>query len=220
MLTRARTILKKKQVMQSYDFPSSTVARSGTQEEYYQYIDKNYFEVCKNAKVLEIGASIGSHTRFILNQNPQYVECIEPNCLTARDLKNIPLVNKVVEEDAWLCINQENLFDVVVCFGLLYHHHSSLQLLEQIVNYNKPKYILLDNVDSSVLSVGVEPVNNLGDRQVADRWQHAGINIVLPFSIINQALSNMRYKLHQVDKLNYNWFSKSNSWVAMWENKE
>jgi hypothetical protein len=132
----------------------------------------------------------------------------------------VPLIDKVVKDDAWVCINQENLFDVVVCFGLLYHHHSSLQLLEQIVNYNKPKYILLDNVEVHLLTPGVEPVNDLGDRQVASEWKHAGINIVYPFSTINQALSNMGYELTQVDKLKYDWFSKSNSWVALWTSKE
>jgi SAM-dependent methyltransferase len=205
---------------QNYDFPLDVVSWSGTQNEYYQFINENYFGVCKNARVLEIGAQVGEHTRFILDQGPQYVECIEPHRECAQDLKSVPLIDTVVEGDAWLCINQENLFDVVVCFGLLYHHHSSLHLLEQIVNYNKPKYILLDNVEVHSLTSNVEPVNNLGDRQVANEWKHAGINIVHPFSTINQALSNMGYELTQVDKLKYDWIAKSNSWVALWTSKE
>jgi len=205
---------------ENYDFPSGMIAQSGTQDEYYQFIDKNYFNVCKNAKVLEIGAQVGHHTRLLLEQSPQYVECIEPDHECANKLKTVPGIGKVIEDDAWLCIKQQNLFDVVVCFGVLYHHHSSLQLLEQIVNYNKPKYILLDNVKVYSLTVSTEPVNTPGDRQVDVNWKHAGVNIGVPFDTINQALYNMGYKLKQVDDLEYNWVPKSNSWVALWESME
>ena len=61
------------------------------------------------------------------------------------------LHNKTYEE----FYNQHRPYDVVVCCGLLYHLLAPLHLLEMIVNYSKPKKIIISNI--AVGEDGVAP---------------------------------------------------------------
>jgi hypothetical protein len=212
--------LKKKPIMHPYDFKEDINFVTGDQEAYYNFIDKHYFSVCKDARVLEVGPYLGDHTRLITKHKPLYLECIEGNPSCQSVLKQIPGVDKVVIDDVWLNTDI-NPFDVVVCFGVLYHHHSALHLLELFVNCNTPKYLMLDCVTAEhPLAYVHEDVNIGGSRQVRQSWKHCGVNLKTPFFIINQSLSNMGYNLKISHKLESNWFPKSNGWVALWELQE
>jgi hypothetical protein len=156
---------------------------------------------------------------LIAKHTPLYLECIEGNPSCQSVLKQIPGVDKVVVDDVWLRTDI-NPFDVVICFGVLYHHHSALHLLELLVNCNTPKYLMLDCVTAEhPLAYLPEAVNIVGSRQLRQSWKHCGVNLKTPFFIINQSLSNMGYNLKISHKLATNHFPKSNGWVALWEER-
>ena len=219
MHIKALSIPKKTQ-MHPYDFKEDVKTVTGNETEYYNFIDKNYLNICANARVLEVGPHDGNHTKLIAKHVPCYLECIEGNIVHQSTLEDIPGVDKVVVDDVWL-MGDAKPFDVVICFGVLYHHHSSLHLLELFVNYNTPKYIMLDCVTAEhPLAYLPEDINISGSRQLRKSWKHCGVNFKTPFFIINQSLSNMGYDLEISHKLQTSYFPKSNGWVALWKLQE
>jgi SAM-dependent methyltransferase len=204
-----------------FDFPASTKTVRGAGSDYYNFIDQTYFQNFKNQRILEIAPFVGLHSKLIANKQPKYFKCIEGDQLNLEKLKQIPNIDEIVIDDAWLAINKEELFDIVICYGLLYHHHSSLQLIEQIVNFCKPKYLLIDCVTAEhPLAYNAESAGSSGNRQVRNNWKQAGVNLKTPFFIINQSMFNMDYQLEQAHHMNFDDFSKNNSWVASWKIKE
>lgn len=203
--------------MHPYDFPVGTETVYGNKENYYEFIDKIYFDICKNSRVLEVAPFSGEHTKLLVKHNPTYLECIEGDSNLLPVLKKIQGIDKVVIDDVWLR-SEVIPFDVVICFGLLYHHHSALHLLELFVNLNSPKHIMLDCVTAEhPLAYIPEDINVAGSRQIRRNWKQCGLNFKPPFFIINLAMANMGYTLKKVHKLQTNYLPKSNGWVAHWE---
>ena len=206
--------------MHLYDFPIDAEIITGSGTDYYTFIDKNYFDVCNNARVIEVGPFYGNHTKLITNHKPSYLECVEGNINCKSVLEKIPGVDNVVVDDIWLLTTPQP-FDIVICFGVLYHHHSALHLLELFVNFNDPEYIILDCVTAEhPLAYLPEESNTPGNRQVRGQWKNCGINLTPPFFIVNQSLTNMGYKLDIAHKLQTQYFSKSDGWVARWKKEQ
>ena len=201
------------------------LAFNGNNQEYLDFISNKYFHVCRDARVLEVGGLKGDHSKKIIEHCPAYLEVIEPHVSLANDLTNIEGIDQIVTDDALLLLSSPRPFDVVICFGVLYHLHSPIHLLELFVNHCRPKYLMLDSVGefsrSEVIKYDKELVNDLGTRQVRSDWKFSGLKIVTNGQIFNQALNNMGYQLIQSNHLNVSDnFSKSNSWVGLWQNKE
>jgi hypothetical protein len=206
--------------MHPFDFPADVTTLTGDRQDYFAFINSRYFSICQNQKVLEIGPFNGDHSKLIAAHQPSYFECVEGDPACKTKLESIPGIGKVTIGDIWLKQDPQP-FDVVICFGVLYHHHSPLHLLELLVNLNAPNYILLDCVTAEhPLAFIKESTNIAGTRQIIPGWKHCGINLKAPFFIINQSLDNMGYNLVQAHKLQCNYFPKSNGWVALWELKE
>lgn len=202
-----------------FDIEQVALLKFGHTDEYYDFIKQNYFDVCYNSRVLEIGPGMGEHTSRILSQNPKYVEIIEGD-KTMVDLslkKNN--VDRVVIDDVMLALTEKKSFDVVICLGVLYHLHSSLHLLELIVNNCNPKILILDCVRApSALEFLPETSNFTGQNQTRQGWRGCNFNLVIPFLTYHDAMINLGYKMKQVNRIQVdNYFPKSNSWMASWE---
>ena len=202
---------------------------SGTNQDYLNLIDTKYFTVCHDQHVLEIGPLNGVHSKLIINHQPKYFEVIEPyQSLVMTDLQAINGINNVIVDDALLVLSSPHRCDVVVCFGVLYHLHSPLHLLELIANHCRPTYILLDSIGQFNDEINpahtffeLENVNELGTRQVRPEFKFSGFKIVCPGSIVQAVMDRLGYELVLTDNLSItDNFSKSNSWVALWKIKE
>jgi SAM-dependent methyltransferase len=184
--------------------------------EYLDFMSTEYFYVCKDQSVLEIGPLDGTHTRLIASHAPKYFELIEP------DSEFIPFLKKyshnVINDDAFFVIPTLNKFDVVVCCGVLYHLHSPLHLLEIISNFCDPNWIILDCVACYEILCNIEEDNLKGNRQLKPNWKSAGCNITIPFDIIEKSMYNMGYKLVKLDKWDQieDFDSKSHFWAGLW----
>lgn len=119
-------------------------------ELWLKYIDnvKPYFKYCENMSVLEIGPFDGWHTDIIMTYNPKSITLVEPNPNAVKILKTKFDPNNVIEGDIYKFAEKEEHFDVVVCCGVLYHFHSPVYLLEQIVNNFTPKYLIIESIFS------------------------------------------------------------------------
>ena len=187
--------------------------------EYLAFMSDQYFTICKDKTVLEIGPNDGVHTKLIVNHSPKYLELIEPFAHATDNLKSIDKVSNVIVDDAFFVLTEKYPVDVVVCCGVLYHLHSPLYLLELITNNCNPDYIILDcAIDQKNISFLVEEDNKCGNRQLISSWKSAGYNLVAPFTIIEQSMKNMGYELIKQDNIGSCEFkSKENFWVGLWE---
>ena len=207
--------------MHPYDVLTNHTAVTGSKSEYLEYINKHYLHVCKKSRVLELGPAPGDHSKLIIKNNPSYLELIEGDSRAIDNLKLINGVDYVLCDDIMIALQSTQNFDVVVCFGVLYHLHSPLHLLELIVNNCSPKHILLDSVHAAhPLVFAHEEPNLYGNVQYRLGWKGSKMNFVIPFFIINWALSNMGYTLINADNLKIDCFTKSNSWVGLWQQQE
>lgn len=192
----------------------------GSKEKYLDFLE-SYFKICQNKTVLEIGPSLGHHTKKILKNNPAYLELIEGFESHIDHLKSIPGVDQVICNDVYDELNKVKQFDLVVCFGVLYHLHSPLYLLELIVNNCRPKFLMMDCVvEMENITVLPEKVNHDGSRQTVKNWKAAPVNIVLPFLTYKECLENMGYELVNTYLLKISTIAKKNSWLATWKLKE
>ena len=178
----------------------------------------DYFIVCEDKTVLEIGPNDGVHTKLIIGHSPKYLELIEPYAAAANNLKLINNVDRVIIDDVFFVLSEKYPVDVVVCCGVLYHLHSPLYLLELITNNCNPEYIILDcTIDQKNIGFLIEEDNKVGSRQLISNWRSAGYNLVAPFTIIEQSMKNMGYELIKQDNIGSCEFkSKENFWVGLW----
>lgn len=152
---------------------------------YQQQLMPMFEEYCKNKTVIEIGPGTGEITQSIAAAKPAHLTCVEPNKVMIGHVRRQQgMFNYLLthpEEDGQIQIEQntvatkvdkivnstandfyvnEQLADVVVCFGVLYHLHSPLHLLELIVNKSKPSTVILEPMnhwESSVSNSQVAP---------------------------------------------------------------
>jgi len=191
-----------------------------TLDEYLILMSDEYFSICQNKSVIEIGPNDGVHTKLIAKHNPKYLELIEPDTKISEDLRSIAGVDNLIVDDAFFVLKDKHPADVVVCCGVLYHLHSPLYLLELITNHCNPEYIILDcATDQKSISFLREADNIPGNRQLMSTWRSAGYNLVAPFNIINQAMTNMGYTLIKKHELgaDIEFKSKQNFWVGLWK---
>jgi SAM-dependent methyltransferase len=202
-----------------FDIEQVTPLRFSCENKYLDFTEQNYFDVCRGSSVLEIGPCEGKHTARILSQNPKYFEIIEGNKTTADILLQNKNIDRIVVDDVMLALTEKKSFDVVICLGVLYHLHSSLHLLELIVNNCNPKTLILDCVRApSALEFLPEPSNLIGQNQTRQGWRSCDFNLVTPFLTYYDSMANLGYKMKQVHQIRVdNYFSKSNSWMASWK---
>jgi 2-polyprenyl-3-methyl-5-hydroxy-6-metoxy-1,4-benzoquinol methylase len=189
-------------------------------ESYKNLLNEHYFNVCKGKRVLEIGPNNGIHSKIICENEPLEFTVIEADSICVTELEKYKIDNIIVD-DVFQVLNKKLKYDVVICLGVLYHIPHALHLLELIVNYNDPDYILLDCVnDARTLEAKDEKVNISGNRQVIAGWKDCGLNIVLPLQTINAAMENLGYICVQKHNLKISeYFPKSNSWLSMYNKK-
>lgn len=188
---------------------------------YYDFCHEYYFHVCKNVKVLEIGAGNGDHSKEILKHIPEYFEIVEGDNQWYNVLKLIGKIDNVTIDDAMMFLQFKHSFDVVICLGVLYHLHSPLHLLELIINNCQPKIVILDCVMAPErLEFKFECENVSGNNQHRPEWRGCKQNLVIPFLTYLQSMDYLGYDLVRVDKIQVkNWKPKQNCWMASWRIK-
>ena len=202
-----------------FDIEQLTPVEFDSIKSYLDFCRNEYFVVCQDSTILEIGPFDGCHTKEIIKLNPRSIEVVEGNKECCDNMSSIDKISQIHHDDAMLFLYQPRPFDVVVCLGVLYHLHSPLHLLELITNHCQPKTIILDCVMApEILQFLPEEKNIAGSNQVRPNWKSADINLVVPFLTYLQAFENLGYHMKKVHRIRVNnYFPKSNSWIALWE---
>lgn len=168
----------------------------------YLYQIQEIFQVIENKTVLEIGPYAGNHTYFLREFKPKSITLVEPNYEQGVKALQDKYPNcEVIHDDIMLYLEHERKFDVVMCFGVLYHLHSPIHLLELIANRCDPEYILLEtttgkalheNHDDSAAYVS-EDDNTPGNRYTVNNWKSAKMSMSVAQPVIDNALVNLGY---------------------------
>ena len=168
-----------------------------------QYIDDNFFHLVEKKSVLEFGPACGWMSYRINNRNPLDYTIVEPDGQCIESLRRFIDDTKEDRHLFQLTYNdyyslEKKHFDLVLCCGLLYHLHSPIDLLEKIVNYNTPEYLLITNIEflETHLSSEIEPMN-----EVLMRYTDSGINnpinknLCISSQDIQKCLKSVGYEL-------------------------
>jgi SAM-dependent methyltransferase len=181
--------------------------------------DKCFDCILPEYRVLEVGAHTGAFSKLILEKTPAFVELVEPDPQTVKQLLQLCNGQVVLRNESifnLLPTYNKGDFDVVVAFGVLYHWSSPFNFLEQIVNNIGPKYICLDNPNNDQIVAKHEDLNISGNLFTDKRA--VGISLHLPPALITQAMENLGYK--QLLKRQMGYFqvpSKEQSWLWKFE---
>ena len=116
--------------------------------------EEKVFQNCQGANVLEIGPLIGDITRIIEKQNPDRLVTVEPD-------PSISATHNCTYND--YVDNTKELFDVVVCMGVLYHLHSPFDMIDKMLEVHKPSTIILETMDIPMPKIYGEDINKHGN---------------------------------------------------------
>ena len=182
-------------------------------EPYLHLISSN-FENVTDKNVLEIGPFDGYHTD-LMNVFGVKTVTLVPNSDACQYLKNNfdQSNHTVINDDIfnYLATDRTGQFDFVVCCGVLYHLHSPIYLLEQIVNKVNPKHLLLETVDSKERSDC--PYNNLtydfqpeimnvpGNRYILNNNKSVQLNLSASMNLFEYCMGEMGYKIIKKTKM-------------------
>jgi len=103
---------------------------------------------CKNKSVIEFGPLNGYVTEVILETNPKHLTCVEPDPMMIHELSGSKFsqIDELLSGTANDFYNEslQHKADVVISFGVIYHLHSPLHFIEQIVNKSLPEVVMLE----------------------------------------------------------------------------
>ena len=183
--------------------------------ESYLYLISSNFENVTDKNVLEIGPFDGYHTDLMNVFGVKTVTLVEPNSDACEYLKNNFDQSKhtVINDDIfnYLETNRTDQFDFVLCCGILYHLHSPIYLLEQIVNKVNPKHLIIETVDSNERSA--YPYNNLnydfqpevknvpGNRYILNNNKSVQLNLSASMNLFEYCMDEMGYKVIKKTKM-------------------
>jgi len=198
-----------------FEHAIDTPVLTGDYNDWLNDARRYYFQNLSGRTVLEIASGDAAISWQILSGQPGKLTMIDldPNSKTIKE-------NEFILDDVMTWLPNAPRFDVVICLGLLYHLHSGLHLLEMMVNHCLPQTLILDNVIAPHPLVFAHEAHNVsGSRWVKHGYKRAPFNLNVPFHVINESLDHMGFILEQTHILRYDWFPKSNHWIAEWRAK-
>jgi len=187
-------------------------------------MEKEFFYLAHQKKVLELGPFQGWYTQLLLNQNPKSITGIETSPGSVKDLKtkfhSEPRV-EIQHADMFDYLNADSPnFDLVVACGVIYHTPAPILLLEKIVNFANPEDIIIDAPGSKLIKRKNEwngylesKFGSPGYRQALGYRQSGWVSII-PTGAITEILEGYGYILQKRSFVgDFNVFSKEHSVV-------
>ena len=159
------------------------------------YISDKLFPFIQDLNVIELGPFDGAWFTKPLERYAKSITAIELNpvaCNYFRKLFGGGGKINLIEDDFHSSVRSVGVHDAVVLFGVLYHSHSPLGLLEDIVHFVKPTYILIEAHNNNDIVYADEICNSPGQRFSKEK-QTSGISLILGMGLYRKALTNLSY---------------------------
>lgn len=184
-------------------------------QKYLDWAEFEYFHIANGKNVLELGALSGLQTEVILNNKPLSYMGIEPNTDKSFDMlvKTVTGKGTVYQGTANDFYNEDKKhYCVVFCCGLLYHLLSPQDLLEKIVNYNTPEFVVISSthVDSDTFQIYENKYldNSFGRVTEHDIPNPIRLSLLLSSETVKQMMESMGFtciKEHSADEVSKIW---------------
>jgi SAM-dependent methyltransferase len=192
--------------------------------DYHDFLHTEFLDDLDNKHIVEIAPFTGAQTQIIYRSDFLSLTLIETNPDAVQHLVQTYPRARVIHEDIFEAYEKIDLTcDVVICLGLLYHLHSPLYLLENIVNRSQPRSIILDSVHCGFLGQGglmAENINVPGNMYT--KRKAVPRSVAFSYPDINTALTDLGYlqsKYHDLDQFD-DVYQKKVSWMARWERND
>lgn len=163
-----------------------------------EYVSSRLFTVIQDQSVLELGPLGGWWTQELLKyaKDVTVIEYDDKACdnLTAMFGSRITVIN----DDFHYRVLDSGTFDAVVVLGTLYHSPAPVKLLEDIVKFCDPQWMIVDKTrpvspETRSIPWDVETINRPGARQ--DLRRSSGVVFQPDALIIDTTLENLGYAL-------------------------
>ncbi len=190
-----------------------------TVTEYFHLLRWEYFYLCSDKSVLEIGPLHGEHSKIILSAGCSNLDLIDIDPEVCKDLMKLTSysnLRSIACSDVTEFLIKEYPVDVTVCLGLIYHLHSPIKLLELIVNSTRSKHVILDGIDVNQFSLYEDPLGYTYTK-FNQLERKTNLSLMMPFKEIDNVMSLLGYKLIKYEFLEVPDFWKNNIWMAIWE---
>ena len=161
-----------------------------------EFTSTNFFPVCHEKTVLEIGPLDGRFSTEILKHHPKSLTLLEASHTAIELLKSFSYQDsvKIIHGDMHRDLPLIGRVDVVIMLGIIYHSHAPLYVLEEVVNVCDPDIIIIDN-PGNYFNCIAEKVNVIGMRATTDNRKTSNLVITIDREILVSALTNLGYKL-------------------------
>jgi 16S rRNA A1518/A1519 N6-dimethyltransferase RsmA/KsgA/DIM1 with predicted DNA glycosylase/AP lyase activity len=158
-----------------------------------------HFTYVQGKSALEVGPFDGYLTEYILKENPSKLFLLESNSSAVETLQTRYGRNDlvtVVDGDMHYDFDKIGIVDVAILYGVIYHSHAPLLVLEELVNHCNPEMILIDGpllLDVQVAVVN-EKTNDPGMRYTrTSLWKTVDMVTVMSKDSIVNAMKNLGY---------------------------
>ena len=217
-----------------FDIDMTRGSNKAASDAYLSMLAEDYFYVVKDKTVLEIAAHTGAQTSAVLINSPKKVICVEPDpdSCNYSIFKNPKIEFHSCTANDYYKYRSEKV-DVVTCFGLFYHLHSPFHLVEQIVNYSDPTYIIIETLwqgDTNMINENnrykeLLVINHEEPNASGNFFKDTGVskpvnlNIEINYKYIRQAFIDAGYRVinETVYRGKYNIDSKQGAAVTLFE---
>ena len=192
-------------------------------QKYLDWAEFEYFHIANGKNVLEFGPFSGLQTEIILKNKPLFYMGVEPNTD-----KSFDALVETVKYHYWgssegkgvvfpgtandFYKEQKEHYDVVFCCGLLYHLHSPQDLLEKIVNYNTPEFVVISSthIDTDMFQEYESKYleNSFGRVVEHDIPNPIGLSLLLSSETVKQIMKSMGFlciKEHTAEEVSKIW---------------
>lgn len=157
------------------------------------YIASECFTYLKGLSVVELGPSHGKFTEYLTNYSNQIL-CIDGDSSVVEHIRNQNHDNvSVIEGDFHDMIRTVGKYNAVVLYGVLYHSHAPIMLLEDVVNYIEPEIILIEALHAvDCCGHSFEESNKTGNRFSKNK-KLSNLTFNVGFPVQRKVLENMDY---------------------------
>jgi len=164
----------------------------------FQFINDKFFNYINGLSTVELGSGGGDFHTLHLEKHASKLLCIEYKLLNIYTLRNCRTEKmEILYADYHEAVRTVGEYDAVVMFGILYHSHSPLGLLEDVVNYIKPKIILLNAIHDGPIEVVAAdeiPDSNFMNRQISKNSKCSNLVLSISHTIYKKVMQNMGYE--------------------------
>jgi SAM-dependent methyltransferase len=159
-----------------------------------KFLNENFLHLCYNKTVLEIGCFDGPITNEVIKHNPKSLVLLEANKIASDVVRERFPLATVIHGDMHADLNQVGTIDIALVLGVIYHSHSPLLVLEELVNCCDPQDIVLD-IMSPTFEWHPELVNSPGMRHTTVDKKTCNIVITIDNKLTITAMTNLGYQL-------------------------